>query len=1577
MNDTFQAFSSSQVSSIQKCLPQEDLVHLTSIRLPGSSHVGVTLSDFLNHFFSRNSGDSAATKQATEIAMTVSSALKCLAKLKNQQDRLVIDIVPLEGATQLFIALDDCPFIISTIAERLSDSEAAVTGFVHPVLVHEDSVVALSLIELDGELKSDSPLIDQLFKSLTTLKQVVKDFDAMKSSVLSFSNQLTPTLLPSEFGDVDASEIQGLLEWLVDGSFFILGTKRFTSSSASSESELGLWLVPGAYSDAVGAEIAEDVASLSSQSLSFSMRKLRSFSTVHRPAVLLHILVQPPQGAATLSLVGYLTSKAWTRECQDIPVLRQKVSRLLQEEAVIPNSHDYKYMVEIVDNMPTDEALACTSQQLQLLIHLSLGVFSREVTRSLTYVDNLNRRALTMVVFPPERYSAAARAVIQECIEGNFDSVRGSSEVHIDSSKRQQFRLYVSTPLPREVAPKFLSEKLSEIISQATLTWQEKIFERLESIGTDPWTIYPADGFSAEYQASVTIEEAIEDASIIQKLSPESPVAVWLSPSMNSPQRGVISIFSLRPELSISKAIPVLENVGFEVLTAHSYECKTLVSTVNILKLESRPYDGSSLDAEAFNISVAPGLSSVLRGTSHNDPLNSLMRSSSLEIREIALLRSYCAHLWQVHKISTKRTMWEALANAPRVARQLWQIFDVKFNPALTLTIDQRITRVAEEEGKFAEHLRSVSDITHDRVLKALLSLIRATVRTNFFSQTDTFAMKLRSSEVELMPHPRPLFEIFVFSPRIEGIHLRSARVARGGIRWSERIDDYRSEVLGLMKTQKVKNVIIVPSGAKGGFIIKQLPRETSQVPAAVEAGYREYIRALLSIADNYSGVEVMHPTGLVVHDQRDPYFVVAADKGTATFSDIANSIAQNEFHFWLEDAFASGGSAGYDHKKYGITAKGGWECVMRHFRDTALDYINRPFSVIGIGDMSGDVFGNGLLLSKQMTLIAAFNHKHVFVDPSPDPRRSFDERLRLFSLPRSQWSDYDQSLISKGGGVFGRFDKEITLSPELRAILSVPPETPSAVDGEQLISLVLKAPVDLLWNGGIGTYVKAINESHSDVNDGTNDNVRINSVELRAKVVGEGGNLGLTQRARIEYSEHGGNINTDAIDNSGGVDLSDHEVNLKLLLNPLIRAATLTIEARNSVLKEIAPEVVSSVLNHNRDQALMLSISREQSKRSIEGYRSLIRDMHRQGFLDRNRDGLPDEAELDDRVAEKVGLYRPELAICGAATKMWIKENIRDSELCKDPHLDRFLIEYFPVAIRERFKDAVLSHPLRLDIVASEVVNSLLPAVGLSFVHGLTSMHGATVAAVMKSILAADRILGADVLRRNLTKLDTVEEASQFLTVWHDMGAALREASAWLLNYHGSSLSLGEMISLYSDSFDTLVEYTGEVFTGQELVRFERRKAQYLQLGVSEADAVSFAVYRRMLPILEVLWSSRQFNQDVRTVAITFSKVLEELGVNTLLKYESILEASNKWEQELITGSFQEIRRSVSLITGQLLVKSIFDLGAIRVAMRGAQGFEAIKSTMNDLDELGRQKRPFQVAVLPVVARQLRLFQI
>lgn len=874
------------------------------------------------------------------------------------------------------------------------------------------------------------------------------------------------------------------------------------------------------------------------------------------------------------------------------------------------------------------------------------------------------------------------------------------------------------------------------------------------------------------------------------------------------------------------------------------------------------------------------------------------------------------------------------------------------------------------------EALRRIPDITQDRVLRALLALLRASVRTNFYSGSDTLAIKLRSQEIEFMPHPRPLFEIFVFSSRIEGTHLRSARVARGGIRWSERLDDYRAEVLGLMKTQKVKNVIIVPSGAKGGFIIKNLPKQPEAIPKAVETGYREYITALLTLADTKENGTVNHPPHVVVHDEPDPYFVVAADKGTATFSDVANSIAQEKFNFWLGDAFASGGSAGYDHKKHGITARGGWECVTRHFRDLGINYTEEPFTVVGLGDMSGDVFGNGLMLSRNMALVAAFNHKHIFIDPKPDVAKTFEERSRLFNLPRSQWTDFNPTLISRGGGVFNRFDKEIALTAEIREALSIPESEPAIVDGEKLISLILQAKVDLIWNGGIGTYVKARSESHADVNDGTNDGVRINADELRARVVGEGGNLGFTQKARIEFSLRGGRINTDAIDNSGGVDLSDHEVNLKLLLSPIVKASRLSLSARNQLLSDIAPDVVSSVLTHNRDQALMLTTSHIGSRTTMEQYRYLIRDMHRKGYLDRNRDSLPDEAEIDERSSSKTGLTRPELALCSAAIKMWIKDEIRATNLCADKSLEPFLFNYFPQKVQEQFRGDVLEHPLRNDIIASEIINTLLPVTGISFVHSLVTMNGTTVPTAMKCILAADTILGARELRDQLRALDTSRDAGRFTHLWRDMGIAVREASNWLLLTHGSTHSLQEMVRLYSEIFRTLSIHSAMVFTGKELPRFERRVTEYRELGASDGAATTLALYRRILPVLEMLWSAREFSSDVRVVAGVFSQVLEELRVNELFKFENILETSSKWEQELVVGSYQEIRRNISHITGQLLQKGITDTEKVQSALREASGYEGITSTMTDLEELLKQKRPFQVAVLPVITRQLRLFR-
>lgn len=1570
-------FTKEQLERIRQSLLPDETSLLSCIRIPGCSHNGTSVEAFLDALFSRSAPDIPAKISVEKVVEIIRGTCLALGAIESSPDTIVVNksSSPVDA---LFIALEDRPFIISTIAERLSDAGIKVRMFLHPVLVVNGLARAFSYIEFDDDVETYPTLADSIRESLLALTQVVKDFEAMSKHVEDFSTRIPADTVESDFGAIDSSEIQYLLKWLCDGAFFLLGTR--TQSEKSSESPalpLGLWKLKSPNLLQVHREALDDIERVTQSDKTLDIRKLRTTSIVHRRTTYLHIIVKNKNDGTFLSLLGYLTSKAWTSESQDIPLLRQKVSEVLQNEAVVPNSHDYKYIVEIVDNMPTDEALCCTNEQLQSIIQLSLGVFSREITRSTTYIDPLKRRALTMVVLPPERYSATVRMQMQRKIEDVLGSDHGSSELHLDSSKRRQFRLYVSTPLPIHFEAPTSLENLSNSLSDITQTWEERLYALTETATFDPHDWFTDFSFPADYKAATPAVDAAKDVATFEKFVGKDSVGLTLTKGSQHGPDPIITVLSENPDISISKAIPVLENIGLEVRRARSYALATTKTTIHILKLTVQAHDAQELSPDAFEKHIGPGLSTVLSGRAHNDALNSLLRSASLSIREISLLRTYCALLWQVNKFTTKRTMWESLAHAPQAALQLWKIFEVLFNPLHALSINERKNLAEKEEAFFVDELRKIPDITQDRVLKALLSLLKATVRTNFFTDTDSIALKIRSSDVEVIPHPKPLFEIFVFSSRIEGTHLRSSKVARGGIRWSERLDDYRSEVLGLMKTQKIKNVIIVPSGAKGGFIVKSSPKDPQAVPAAVEAAYREYISALLTLADNNIDGTIRHPESLVVHDDADPYFVVAADKGTATFSDIANSIAQEKFGFWLEDAFASGGSAGYDHKKYGITARGGWECVIRHFKDLSVDFEGTPFTVVGIGDMSGDVFGNGLLLSRQMKLLAAFNHKHIFVDPNPDPSRSFDERKRLFELPRSQWSDYSKEFISVGGGVFGRFDKEIRLSHEIRVALGIGAETPEVVDGEQLISLVLKAPADLLWNGGIGTYVKSATESNSDVNDGTNDRVRINSTELRVKVVGEGGNLGFTQRARVEYSELGGRINTDAIDNSGGVDLSDHEVNLKLLLNPIHRAGGMTLQERNALLRGIDSDVVEAVLSHNREQAWMLTVSREQSRRSIEAFRGLIRDMHRKGYLDRNRDELPDEVEFDERAVAKTGLYRPELAICSAATKMWIKDGLRESELCSDPNLEYLLYGYFPKKIQTELNAAVSGHSLRKEIIANEIVNSLLPAVGISFVHTMASIHGATIPSVMKAILAADRILNGDRIRKEILTLDKVGSSQSILTLWEDAGTALREASGWLLNYHAKTHTLSQIVELYSKPFDTLIDHADEIFTGQEFIRFERRIAQYKELGVSLESATSFSVYRRILPILEVLWAARQFKYEERQVATTYSQVLEELGINEVLKFESILDASNHWEQELIVGSYQEIRRSISLITGQILVKDATNPEQVKQILSSGQGYDSIRNTMSELQELSRQKRPFQVAVLPVIARQLRLFRV
>ena len=978
-----------------------------------------------------------------------------------------------------------------------------------------------------------------------------------------------------------------------------------------------------------------------------------------------------------------------------------------------------------------------------------------------------------------------------------------------------------------------------------------------------------------------------------------------------------------------------------------------------------------TIDGRSPVTTIEQGLQAILSRRAANDPLNALLISAQLDVRSISLIRTYCSLLWQLRRFPSRSSIQSALTRCPLACRKFWAMFEMRFNPAGTGSAEVRKQSYIALKNDYLEYLQTITDVAVDRVLRALLNLVDATVRTNFYLESDAIAIKLNSELVPIMPQPRPKYEIFISSPDFEATHLRSDTVARGGIRWSDRRDDFRSEVLGLMKTQKIKNAVIVPSGAKGGFVLLNPPADQRALPEAVADIYKRYIRTLLSITDNRVGDKVVHPPKVICLDAPDPYLVVAADKGTATFSDLANTIAVQEFNFWLGDAFASGGSQGYDHKLYGITARGAWESVKRHFNDMGVDCRTEPITVVGVGDMSGDVFGNGLLLSRKLKLLAAFDHRHIFVDPNPDPEISFRERERLFNTPRSQWSDYDGQKISTGGGVFGRQQKEIKITAKMRTALALTDDIPEIISGDQLVSAILRAKVDLLWNGGIGTYVKARNESHSDVGDGSNDAVRVNADELRAKVVGEGGNLGFTQRARIEFASRGGRINTDAIDNSGGVDLSDHEVNLKILFAGLLRDKKLTIEERNNLLKEMSAEVVESVLEHNRNHALLLTLGVMRSSKRIDYFRSLVGEAHRLGYIDRGLEQLPDDQELLARARRKEGLTRPELAVCLAAVKMWVKRDLIESELIKDPLLQQFLLRYFPKVLQDRFRSEILNHPLAANITASQLTNYLIDLVGISFVRRLCLTASASPTEVIKYTVIADQLMQTGRLKRELTALDSAGTNPQLIEALQALGGSHRYVTFWLISTHSSNCSIAEALKLYQSKFEDLLQHGEQYLQGEDQALFQRRLAELKNSGMHEFTVRSLSIASMVANGMELIWIANQTGRSLDEVGRAYYAILDQLKIAPVTKLEAAVGLSNRWEKELITNSYYEIRHGLARLTARQISKGITDKEELRKILTNAPNYDQLASTISDIS-----LRAPETAAFAVLARKLDAFE-
>ncbi len=1173
------------------------------------------------------------------------------------------------------------------------------------------------------------------------------------------------------------------------------------------------------------------------------LTKALALSTVHRPSHLDYVGVTryDTQGrrVGERRFLGLYTSVVYQTHPAEIPVVRQRVRGVVERAGFPPASHSGKELRAILETYPRDELFEVTEDELY---ETAMGICSlqeRQRVKLFLRPDRYGRYFSCLVFVPRDRLDTDTERRIQGVLTEALGGASAECQVHLGESVLARLHVMVYLPAPPGPQQPGTGEGpggggraglapgpepdvavIEQRLVALTRTWVDDLRDALvaqlgEGLGLHLFHRY-GEGFPPGYRADFPARVAVEDIKRLESLDPEGDIGIDLyHPSRGAPGTARLKIYRTGTPLLVSRLLPRLEHMGVLVSDERPYEVSIGSDRRWVYDFGLRTDQVGQLTSAEAGRRFQEAFLAVWRGEAEDDGFNHLVVQAGLDWRQVSILRAYSRYLRQVGTTLSPAYVQEAVVGHPEVATLLVQLFEARFDPSGQGASPGGAPAAADLVGRARKAIDAVISLDEDRILRSLLSLVLATVRTNAYQEVPGgspppyLAIKLDPGRVPGMPEPRPMFEIFVYSPRTEGVHLRGGRVARGGIRWSDRREDYRTEILGLMKAQMVKNAVIVPVGSKGGFVVRQPPDDRESLAAEVVASYRTLMSGLLDLTDNLEDGRVVPPPRVVRYDGDDPYLVVAADKGTATFSDIANGIAL-ERGYWLGDAFASGGSTGYDHKAMGITARGAWESVRRHFADLGIDPDNEELTVVGIGDMSGDVFGNGMLLSRHLRLVAAFDHRHIFIDPNPDPEASYRERERMFRLPRSSWADYDQSVISPGGGVYSRAAKSVALSLEAQAALGVDADV---LTPDEVVQAILRAPVQLFWNGGIGTFVKATDESHADVGDKHNDSVRINASELRCRVVAEGGNLGFTQRARVEFALSGGRVNTDAIDNSGGVDCSDHEVNLKILLDRIVASGDLTTQARNELLASMAEDVIALVVADNRRQTQALANAVAEASEQLDVHRRYIRSLEHAGHLNRALEFLPTDEELEERwksdggTGKAQGLTSPELAVLLAYTKNLLYEELLASDLPQDPALAGELARYFPAALVERFGDRLDSHPLRREIVANQVCNELVDRQGITFVYRLQEETGASPANLARAWLVGRDVMGAPALWARLDdagpELPGPVRTALFLEVRRQVGRATR----WLLRHRLPPVDVAGEVSFFAPGASELAE--------------------------------------------------------------------------------------------------------------------------------------------------------------------------
>ena len=1427
----------------------------------------------------------------------------------------------------------DMPFLVDSIGMEVNRQGLTLHLIIHPVMsiVRNAQGEFLGLadkpgaegaryeslihVEVDRRTKPDEleAIRSGIARVLQDVGAAVADWPAMKQRLDDVIAEAKTTTAPEDPEDI--AEAQAFLEWMADDNFVLLGCRDYDLISEGGDNELriragsGLGLLRETGDNLQSQSFAALPPQLKAQAhlpILLTITKSNTRSTVHRQGYLDHISVKTfdTDGRVTgeRRIIGLLTSTAYNTNPKRIPLLRRKLQTVIAQAGLMPGSHAGKALATILEQYPRDELFQSSTDDLFNTATGILRLGERQRIRLFVRCDAFARFVSCLIYVPREHYNTEQRKRMQAVLMESFGGTASEFEVHFSESALARVLITVRTK--DSIIPPFNVREVEARLVSVARRWEDGLQQALlehhgEEIGMARTRRY-LNAFPAAYREDYPARSAVHDIELMESLEANNGLSMNLYVPLEAPPgRLHFKLFYADTPVPLSISLPMLERTGVKVVEERPYRIERQDGSLVWMHDFGMTFTGADkLDLTQLRPLFHAVFRRAWQGAIENDDFNRLTLLASLDWREISMLRAYAKHMKQAAFTFSQTYMEQTLANYPQLTAQLVKLFHARFDPARE---DGRAARCEAIEADIAATLDSVANLDEDRILRQFLAMIQATLRTNFYQPDKNglpkpyLSFKFDPSKIPNLPQPRPMFEIFVYSPRVEGVHLRGGKVARGGLRWSDRMEDFRTEVLGLVKAQIVKNAVIVPVGSKGGFVVKNPPTSGGREAIQAEgiACYRTFLSGLLDLTDNLIQGKVVPPENVVRHDEDDPYLVVAADKGTATFSDIANGVA-NDYGFWLGDAFASGGSVGYDHKKMGITARGAWESVKRHFREMGHDTQEQAFTVVGVGDMSGDVFGNGMLLSKKIKLLAAFDHRHIFIDPNPDPDTSWNERNRLFALPRSSWEDYDKKLISEGGGVFPRTAKSIHLTPQMREILDVDAQ---ALPPNELMRCILKAPADLLYNGGIGTYIKASSETDASVGDRANDAIRVNGKELRCKVVGEGGNLGATQLGRIEFALQGGRICTDAIDNSGGVDCSDHEVNIKILLNSVMNEGELTEKQRNQLLLEMTDEVAELVLRDNYFQTQNLSVTRARGVELLDEQARYMRKLGNSGRLNRKLEFLPFDEEIAERKAAHTGLTSPELAVLLAYSKIELYDAVLASKLPEDPFISQALMRYFPAVLRERYADHIQRHPLQREIISTHVINSMVNRVGATFVSRLQEETGATAPDIVRAYLATREVFSLVPLWAQIEALDNqVPDAVQTAMIIDSSRLVLR-GTLWFLRHPDLTQDMSMTLERFKPGASELMNTLYEVVTPSYRSELDRISGNYVEQGVPQALALHIACLGELYSALDLVEVAAETGRDQRTVAAVYFALGGRFDLHWLGQQISALPADTHWQ--------------------------------------------------------------------------------